>query len=233
VPGTADAARYVRDLQDERFPGRAPGSSDYYRHLGQRVFDQWRPPSVSPPSVGDTLLTNFVAPTAVSIVAAGLMQGPLANGRGGAAIDALNQAHPNSPTLQPANNATAIAEATARVMRADVEIDQDEHGVLIAARLVRSSGSVMFDQRALAAVREAAGAAERRAMPGGWRSRWSFEVITSRDPAVLLAPTLPGETPGLLPAWIETTSDGEVHTALRVHQRRRVTLITSRQLHAR
>lgn len=231
--GVADAQHYVREMQSETFPSHVAGGPRYYRHLGREMFQRWQPPRARPPSVAEAVVNNFIAPRAVSIAAATLTNGPLGSGRGIAAVESLQFAHPHSPVLQPANSASAIADATARTLRADVEIDQDEHGALVAVRLVRRSGDRDFDESAVRAAQQAAANAAPARMPGGWRSRWSFEVTISRDPLMVAAPTLPGEQPGMLLGWAEVTSDGEVHSPLRLHQRRRIRLLWSRRLDGR
>ena len=87
--------------------------------------------------------------------------------------------------------------------------------------------------RDMEAARQAALTAGRHAMPGGWRSRWAFEVVTTRDPLVVLAPHLPGAPPAVSVGWIEVTDDGEVHAPLRSHVRRRIRLLGSERIDGR
>jgi TonB family protein len=141
-------------------------------------------------------------------------------------------AHPNSPLLQPGNTMSARAAATARTTAVEIEVDQDETGRVIATRVVRRSGVSGFDRDAIHAIEQAVRGAEVPAIHGIWRSRWSFEVITSRDPLISAMPGLPGEAPGFGITgeleFDEVTGETEMHLPGMAHVRRRVRVISSR-----
>lgn len=228
--GRASTVDYLRELEQAAHPTYAPGSGVYYRRVARGAFTAWRPPPPAPPSVAQTVVNTVVSPTGVAMNIARAAMGPLATGRGRAAADSLDAAHPLSPTPQLGNTGSAVAEATAREARAEIEVEQGPDGAVRAIRVVRASGEASFDERAVEAVREAIGNAGRQRMPGGWRSRWEFAVTTTRDPLVVAVPRLPGEAPVVTPGWVEVTDDGEVHAPLRAHARRRVRVMHSERI---
>src|SRR5581483_8893021 len=107
-----------------------------------------------------------------------------------------------------------------RITRAEVEVDQDAEGHVRAVRILRTSHVASFDQAALAAVREALPLQAPVPLPGGRRSRWSFQVAASRDPIV----------PGIGMEFDESSGWFELHYPGRLHLRSRVWLEQSRPL---
>jgi hypothetical protein len=102
---------------------------------------------------------------------------------------------------------------------------------------VRRSGTMGYDRAAIDAVRRtlAEQPAEPTA-PGGWRSRFAFEVTVSRDPILSALPGLPGDPSVIGVAaemtFDEVTGESELHLPLMAHARARVRLLTSRALPA-
>ncbi|MEI8255432.1 MAG: TonB family protein [Deltaproteobacteria bacterium] len=92
-----------------------------------------------------------------------------------AAGSALDSAHGSSFTMMQLGT---VPVPPAHTMRADVEVDQDAAGTVVATRVVRGSGLAAFDRAALDAIREALPDAP-SLRDGGRRSRWSFEVSES------------------------------------------------------
>ncbi len=92
-----------------------------------------------------------------------------------AAGSALDGAHGSSFTMMQLG---AVPVPPAHTMRAEVEVDQDGAGAIVATRVVRGSGLPAFDRAALDAIREALPDAP-PLRDGGRRSRWSFEVSES------------------------------------------------------
>jgi TonB family protein len=134
-----------------------------------------------------------------------------------AAGDALDSAHGQSFAM--ATGLATVPGPASHTLRADVEVDQDATGAIVAARVARSSGHAAFDRAALNAIR----AAIPDAPPlhdNGRRSRWAFEVSESAG-ALGTVLNVGGGNEG----WrmISETSDG-------VHLRMRVRRIASRPL---
>lgn len=234
APSDAERARLaaaalstqLRLESEENFGQRAAGSLPYLRSVQADLGQRWRPPAVvSAPPVLNTILNNVIAPAAASMAVARAGPDAMSNGRVGAARFDLDQAHRNSPLPGLPPTMRSIADANARRTRVDLELVQNEQGAIVSARVLRGSGSMDFDLRALESLRQAVSAVPARPLPGGLRTRWAMEEAVSRDPAFLLAPGLPGEPPGIIAAF-EVSEDGEVHSPLRVHRRRRIWVVT-------
>lgn len=199
----------------------APGVRGYYWALRRRMLESWRPGISHVPSIGDTLLATVAAPpAALAEILRSANGAAVAPGRQGAAIDALeagNTARSNNPaerTQAPFQGIVDGSRANTRTTRAEVEVVQGEDGRVIEVRVLRSSHIAGFDRAAEAAVRDALPLQAPVAMPGGRRSRWSFEVVASRDPFV----------PGVGFEFDESSGWFELHWPGRVHVRSRVWL---------
>jgi TonB family protein len=136
-------------------------------------------------------------------------------GRQGAAADALDGHRGNDPTARNVTPFTGIVDAshgTATRTRAEVEVVQDAQGNVVSVRIVRSARVAGFDEAALHAVREALPLQAAVPMPGGRRSRWSFEVVASRDPIIPAVGFAFDESNG----WFELHYPGRLHLRSRV-----------------
>jgi TonB family protein len=129
--------------------------------------------------------------------------------------DSLDGAHPNSFGM--ATGLTTVPTPASHTLRADVEVDQDATGAIVATRVARSSGHVAFDRAALNAIRTAIPDAP-PIHDNGRRSRWAFEVSESVG---VIGSALGGGNEG----WrvISEAADG-------VHVRFRVRRVASRPL---
>ncbi|MDP3214396.1 MAG: energy transducer TonB, partial [Deltaproteobacteria bacterium] len=199
----------------------APGVRGYYWSLRRRMLESWRPGIAHLPSIGETLLATVATPPAALAEVLRSANGPaVAPGRVGAAIDALegaNMGRSNNPaglTQAPFQGVVDRSRANVRTTRAEVEVVQGEDGRVIEVRVLRSSRIAGFDRAAEAAVRDALPLQAPVAMPGGRRSRWSFEVVASRDPFI----------PGVGFEFDESTGWFELHWPGRAHVRSRVWL---------
>ena len=142
-------------------------------------------------------------------------------GRRGSAIDALEGARGGQNLTQPPfTGVVDAAQGNVRRTRAELEVLQDEAGAVLSVRVVRASRLAGFDVAAEEAVRQALPLQASVRMQGGRRSRWSFEVVTSRDPFV----------PGVGISFDESSGWFEVHAPGRVHTRSRVWLEDARPL---
>ncbi len=227
---------YVRGVLDGAHDWQIAGSSDYYRHVREDARRLWRPTPIPPPTPLQTLANTFFTDTSTAMRIAQMSAGPMAGGPQSAAATALDHAHPNSPMLQPRNTMSARAAATGRTVRAEIEVDQNERGEVVDARVAVPSGVDGFDDSAIAAVRRAAALQPAQTLRGGWRSRWEFEVRVSRDPYISALPSMPGESPTIgVTGEVETDGpDGPVaHWPGRPHVQRRVRVISSRVMDTR
>lgn len=227
----ADFGGVIDDARHEQIPG----ASAYYQPLRAEIERAWRPQRGRAPTVGEAVAGAFFTDPdgyrRVTEAAEGdLRAGPLAS-----AITAVESGHPNSPMLSNPYSVYARAQATARVTRTVVEVDQDATSTIVAIRVVQRSTAEGFDRSALAVIEDAVRALGPRAMPGGWRSRWLFEVTRTRNPPPIGAlPSLPGERP-LFGAVVggtfdESTGSATLSTPLALNERRVVRLLWSRAL---
>ncbi|MDB4931441.1 MAG: hypothetical protein JWM10_3925, partial [Myxococcaceae bacterium] len=199
----------------------AAGVRGYYWSLRRRMLESWRPGLSRMPTLGETLLATVATPVAgLAEIARSANGAAVAPGRQGAAIDALesgNTARSNNPaerTQAPFQGIIDGSRGNTRTTRAEVEVVQGEDGSVIEVRVLRSSRIAGFDRAAEDAVRDALPLQTPVAMPGGRRSRWSFEVVASRDPFV----------PGVGFEFDESSGWFELHWPGRAHVRSRVWL---------
>ena len=206
---------YVADRLAATHQHEAPGVRWYYWSLRRRMLESWRPGVSHLPSLGDTLLATLAMPAAglreVQRSANGAAVEP---GRLGSAIDALEAGHPGERLQTAFTGIVDQSRGNVRTTRAEVEVVQGEDGSVLAVRVLRSSHLTGFDRAAEDAVRDALPLQAPVAMPGGRRSRWSFEVVASRDPFV----------PGVGFAFDESSGWFELHWPGRAHVRSRVWL---------
>ncbi len=213
------SAGYVRERMNEA-PARpeAPGVRTYYWHLRRRMVETWRPGLAREPSIGDTLLATLALPAGGLARAAESALGSGARpGRIGSTMDAADSAHPSTnpydrPTAQPVMGLADLAQLNTRVTRVEVQVDQNEEGRVLDIRIVRSSRSDGYDRAALDAVREALPLETPARLPGGRRSRWSFETVASRVPFVPGVGMMFDESSG----WFEVVYPGRLITRSRV-----------------
>ncbi len=226
---------YFREASNRERHEMVAGSSAYYRPLRQAVEREWRPVSARSISVIEGIAgAAFTGPEGYQRVqeAAG---NSASRTQRSAAIDAMDSAHPNSPMLSNPPSPSARAEATARTTRAVVEVDQDPSANITAIRVVEGSGFPLFDAAARAAIERAVGLMPSRPMPGGWRSRWLFEVTRTRTPPpVGLLPSLPDQGP-LFGATVggtfdESTGSASVNVPFALNERRHVRVLWSRAM---
>lgn len=226
---------YFREASNRERHEMVAGSSAYYRPLRQAVEREWRPVSARSISVIEGIAgAAFTSPEGYQRVqeAAG---NSASRTQRSAAIDAMDSAHPNSPMLSNPPSPSARAEATARTTRAVVEVDQDPSANITAIRVVGGSGFPLFDAAARAAIERAVGQMPSRPMPGGWRSRWLFEVTRTRTPPpVGLLPSLPDQGP-IFGATVggtfdESSGTASVNVPFALNERRHVRVLWSRAM---
>ncbi len=214
----AASAGYVAARLDEAPPRpEAPGVRTYYWHLRRRMQETWRPGVSREPSIGQTILATLGMPTSRAQEATEVAMGAGAHpGRAGSTMQAADDAHGGNastrPTVQPFVGIADLAQVNRQVTRAEVQVDQDEAGRVLDIRMIRSSRIPSYDRAALQAVREALPLQTPARMPGGRRSRWSFETVASRAPFVPGVGMIFDESSG----WFEVVYPGRVFTRSRV-----------------
>ena len=90
-----------------------------------------------------------------------------------AATEGLDIAHGSSFTMM---QMATIPPPSSHVVRAEVEVNQDRTGAIVAASVVTHSGVPGFDEEAVRAIREALGDVTEVELHEGRQTRWSFEV---------------------------------------------------------
>ncbi len=213
---------YIRGMLAGTHHHEPPGVREYYWFLRRRMEEQWTPGITREPTMLDALVSGVVMPASamrdVLTSAFGQFQTP---GPAGSAADALDAQHgPLDRPIVPYQGIVDASHGNVRVTRAEVEVDQDADGHVRGVRIVRSSQTRSFDDAAVAAVRAALPLQNTVAMPGGRRSRWSFQVAASRDPIL----------PAVGIEFDESTGWFEVHYPGRLHLRSRVWLEASSPL---
>ena len=179
--------------------------------------ETWRPGVSREPSIGQTILATLGMPLARAQEATEVAMGSGAHpGRAGSTMQAADDAHGGNastrPTVQPFVGIADLAQVNRQVTRAEVQVDQDEEGRVLDIRMIRSSRIPSYDRAALQAVREALPLQTPARMPGGRRSRWSFETVASRAPFIPGAGMIFDESSG----WFEVVYPGRVFTRSRV-----------------
>lgn len=194
----------------------AAGVRGYYWSLRRRMVESWRPGVSRIPSIGETLLSTLAMPiAALTDVQRSMAGAAVEPGRTGAAIDMLERNHnAGQLTQQPFTGIIDASRGNTRRTRTEVEVVQGEDGRVVEVRVLHSSRIASFDRAAEQAVREALPLQSPVAMPGGRRSRWSFEIVASRDPFV----------PGVGFEFDESSGWFELHWPGRAHVRSRVWL---------
>lgn len=215
------SAGFVRDQLAATHQHDAPGVRGYLWALRRRMLETWRPGVAREPTMLSALTSGVAMPVAAFREVLRSAAGPAAEpGRHGAAADALDgvaAGGSNNPMARNVAPFTGIVDASrgnTQRTRAEVEVQQDAEGRVLSVRILRGSRVAGFDAAALRAVREALPLQATVPMPGGRRSRWSFEVIASRDPIV----------PGVGLEFDESSGWFEVHYPGRLHLRSRVWL---------
>lgn len=207
---------YVNERLAATHQHEAPGVRGYYWSLRRRMVETWRPGVSRMPSIGETLLATVAMPiAALADVERAANGSAVEPGRTGSAIDALDgDRRGPERRQQPFTGIVDASHGNTRRTRAEVEVVQAEDGRVVEVRVLRSSHIAGFDRAAEQAVRDALPLQTPVAMPGGRRSRWSFEVVASRDPFM----------PGVGFEFDESSGWFELHWPGRAHVRSRVWL---------
>ncbi len=194
----------------------AAGVRGYYWSLRRRMLESWRPGVSRMPSIGDTLLATVMpSPSAIAEIQRSANGAAVEPGRIGSAIDALEGSRNGAERhQQPFTGVVDASRGNVQRTRTEVEVVQGEDGRVVEVRVLRSSRIAGFDRAAEQAVRDALPLQAAVPMPGGRRSRWSFEVVASRDPFV----------PGVGFSFDESSGWFELHWPGRPHVRSRVWL---------
>jgi len=214
---------YVQQTLAASTAREAPGVRAYLWSVRRRVSEAWRPGVVRVPNLGETLLAGFIPPErALRIFGERFMRrqrealAATTRTEGAAdAIEAIGGIAGNGPSRRqnvPIDAGQESWRRNVRTTRAEVEVDQDPAGRVIDVRVLRSSGMATFDRAAVEAVRAGVQDEDPVPLPGGRRSRWSFEVVASRDPIIPAVGFAFDESSG----WFELHYPGRLHLRSRV-----------------
>ncbi len=216
---------FVRETLAATTVREAPGVRTYLWNVRRRVAEAWRPGVVRVPNLADTIMASFIAPErAIRIMGERVMRrqrqvldDAAAPRLGGArdAIDAIGGTAGQGLTtrpMMPTDQGEESWRRNVRTTRAEVLVDQDENGRVLAVTLLHPSGIPGFDRAALEAVRHGVEEQDPMPLPGGRRSRWSFTVVATRR---LFTPNIGGafdESRG----WFRLEVPGQVTLRSRV-----------------
>ncbi|MDP3273625.1 MAG: TonB C-terminal domain-containing protein [Deltaproteobacteria bacterium] len=143
-----------------------PGSGAHIRQVGRRAEESFLPVRQIPEIGAIVSRAPIVTPPTT------VHQGSA--GENAVARD-LDQAHGQSFAMG-SGSTVAIPAPPYRMVRAEIEVDQDAQGTILGTRVAQSSRSSVYDQAAERAIRDALGEADAFRTPGIRRSRWVFEV---------------------------------------------------------
>lgn len=115
-------------------------------------------------------------PNVGSIVARGQLVTPTVTRESPAGESAHNADFAARTGVDFGTGSLRIPQAPYRMVRAEIEVEQDAQGTITATRVASSSRSDVFDRAAERAIREALGEADAFRTPSRRRSRWAFEV---------------------------------------------------------
>ncbi len=220
----AASGGFLRQALADSTVREAPGVRGYFWGLRRHVAEAWRPGVVRVPNLAETLLAGFIPPErALRIFGERIarrqrqvLEAPAPREGGAAdAIEAMGGVYGqglNGRPPPPPGNLDESWRRNVRTTRAELEVDQDDTGRIVAVRLVHASGIPTFDRAAEEAVRHGAEAVEAAPLPGGRRSRWSFTVVATRR---LFTPSIGGgfdESRG----WFRVEVPGQVNVRSRV-----------------
>ncbi|MFO0560123.1 MAG: hypothetical protein U0269_19060 [Polyangiales bacterium] len=171
------SAPITAGLESQQRPTPA-GTSRYSRQVSTRMIEDFQPVRQIPTIAAIVQRGTLVTPTATREVPAGER-----------AIDDTSIGRGYS--MSGAGTVT-IPQAPYRMVRAEIEVDQDAQGTILGTRVATSSRSQEFDRVAERAIREAVSGADHWETAARRRSRWSIEVSEAVADSNLLARGLTG-----------------------------------------
>ncbi len=123
-------------------------------------------------------------PNVGSIVARGVLVTPTNTREPSAGERALNaeRSAATGGLIDMSTGTVAVPQPPYRMVRAEIEVEQDAQGAITGTRVATTSRSDVFDQAAARAIREALQEAEPFRTPSRRRSRWAFEVSEAEPP---------------------------------------------------
>lgn len=155
------SAPIVAAIESQQRPNPA-GTGAHSRQVGNRLMETFSPVRQIPGLDSIVARGQLVTPTSTREVPGGER-----------AIDDGSAAR--GYTMNGAGTIT-IPQAPYRMVRTEIEVDQDAAGAIIATRVATSSRSDALDRAAERAIREALGEADAFRTATRRRSRWAIEV---------------------------------------------------------
>jgi hypothetical protein len=139
-----------------------PGTGRYARQVSTRLVEEFQPVRQ--------------IPNVASIVSRGVLVTPTATRTPTAGENAHNSEMAARTGIDMGSGTVTIPQAPYRMVRAEIEVDQDAQGAITGTRVATSSRSQEFDRAAERAIRDALTGADRWETAARRRSRWSIEV---------------------------------------------------------
>lgn len=155
------SAPIVAAIESQQRPNPA-GTGAHSRQVGNRLMEAFSPVRQIPNLDSIVSRGQLVTPSSTREVSAGER-----------AIDDASASR--GYTMNGAGTIT-IPQAPYRMVRTEIEVDQDASGAIIATRVATSSRSDALDRAAERAIREALGEADAFRTATRRRSRWAIEV---------------------------------------------------------
>jgi outer membrane biosynthesis protein TonB len=155
------SAPIIAALESQQRP-TPPGTGRYSRQVVTRMIEEFQPVRQ--------------IPTIASIVQRGVLVTPTATREVSAAERAIDDSSIGRGYSMSGAGTVTIPQAPYRMVRAEIEVDQDAQGTILGTRIATSSRSPEFDRVAERAIREAVSGADRWETPTRRRSRWAVEV---------------------------------------------------------
>jgi len=139
-----------------------PGTGRYSRQVSTRMIEEFQPVRQ--------------IPTIASIVQRGMLVTPTATREVPAGERAIDDSSAGRGYTMSGAGTVTIPQAPYRMVRAEIEVDQDAQGTILGTRVATSSHSQEFDRVAERAIRDAVSGADHWETSARRRSRWSIEV---------------------------------------------------------
>jgi outer membrane biosynthesis protein TonB len=171
------SAPITEALESQQRPTPA-GTSRYSRQVSTRVIEEFQPVRQ--------------IPTIAAIVRRGVVVSPTSTREITAAERAIDDSSMSRSGYSMSSGTVTIPQLPYRMVRAEIEVDQDAQGTILGTRVSTSSRSQEFDRVAERAIREAVSSAERWETSARRRSRWAIEVSEAVADSNLLARGLTG-----------------------------------------
>jgi outer membrane biosynthesis protein TonB len=121
-------------------------------------------------------------PNISAIVSRGILVTPSSTREAPAGERSHNSEFASRTGIDMGSGTVTVPQPSYRMVRAEIEVDQDAEGAITETRVATTSHSNVFDQAAQRAIREALSEADPFRTASRRRSRWAFEVSEGEPP---------------------------------------------------